>query len=340
MSFAEFLNSPALLFLIVFFPLAVGFRRKRKYFTTIFLPAELSTYLAHKLLKLLTAQPRPFISQPEVLGVTSNIPRDYSFPSGHTAVATLFAWILTFVYPRLCWLWFAILVIIATSRTKLGLHYPQDIFGGFFLSSLIFWFIYLLSRRKEVLGWKQNSNLRRKVFHLFYGFLLTLLIDQEILSLPLFFFWLCFSLLLVITSPFLPNSFRKAINYFEREKGQRLLAKGPFFFTLSSFLAWLFFPKNIAIVAILNLAIGDSVNALVGSFLSGRGKRLEAAGAAFFATLVISCQYVAPLQAIVGSLITLAFEFSEPKIKGRKIDDNLFIPLVSGGIVSLLPSHF
>jgi len=30
---------------------------------------------------------------------------------------------------------------------------------------------------------------------------------------------------------------------------------------------------------------------------------------------------------------TTILEFSEPKIKQRKIDDNLFIPLVTGGVI-------
>ncbi len=332
MSWAGFLNSPFLIVFLSIIPLVIGFIKKREYFLALFLPAESVTIFIGQLVKKITAYPRPFLKDPQVLGIHTNIPQDYSFPSLHTAVVTIFAWILTFIFPELSWLWFAILVVVAYSRVALGLHYPQDIFGGFFIATFIFWGIYLMAQSKKALAWKKNPNIRRKIIHLFYGFLLVFLLDYQILSRRLFFYWLIAVLFIVLISPFLPSGIRKIISYFERNKKAKFLVIGPLLFTLSAFTSWMIFPRNIALAAILNLAIGDSVNALTGSFLqnSGQKKRLEAAIASFFAVTLITSQYVPLIPAVTGGLVTLALEFSEPKIKGKKIDDNLLIPLFSG----------
>ncbi len=334
MDFYQLLNSQILIFLIVFFPLLIGFIRKRRYFFTLFLSTTATTTFITQLLKKITAQPRPFSENPLILGTKTNIPQDYSFPSLHTSLGTLFAWILTFIYPKFSWLWFAILMIIAISRVKLGFHYPKDIFGGFLISTLIFWFVYLLARSKKTLAWKRDLNIRRKIIHLFYGFILVFLLDYQILTTNLFLWWLILNFFIVFISPFLPKKIKFLILLFERNYHKKHLAVGAFLFTLSAFLSWIIFPKNIALVAILNLAIGDSVNALAGSFLKSRGKkRIEAALASFFATLLISAQYLVIPAALAGSLATFVLEYTEPKWQGKKIDDNLLIPILSGSVI-------
>jgi len=334
---ANLLNSNWLLAAIVFIPLLIGFLVKRKHFLNLFLPAQAIVVFLVQTIKKLTAQPRPFFTEPQVLGVATNLPSDYSFPSLHTALGTLFAWTLSFIYPKLSWVWFGILTIVAYSRIALGLHYSRDIVAGFFLASLVFWSVFLLSQSKKAINWARNINIRRKVIHLFYGLMLVFLLDYQVISRFHFFIWLLISLAIVLVSPMLPAKLRGLINFFEREKQKKYLALEPFLFTLSSFIVWLVFPKYIAIAAILNLSIGDSVNALTGSFLTHKKKkRISAAAAAFFATLLISGQYVSLVFAFTGSLATAVFEYSEPRIKGKKIDDNLLIPLVSGGAMYLL----
>lgn len=346
MSVANFLNSNWLIAIIIVAPLMAVLVKKRKYFLKLFLPTESITIFLVQTTKKLTAQTRPFLHQPQVLGVASNIPSDFSFPSLHTALGTLFAWIMSSVYPKFSWLWFGMLTAIAVSRVELGFHYPRDIFGGFLLATFIFWFFYLLAKTKKALGWSQDVNIRRKLVHLFYGLILVFLLDYQLVSDKQFFYWLVFSFLVVILSPILPDAFRKIINYFEREKSKKFLALGPFLFTLSSFLSWFIFSKNIAIASIINLAVGDSVNALAGSFWragkkTGKEKskkRIGAALAAAFAALLINSQYLSFGQAAAGSLATLLFEFSEPKINGKRVDDNFLIPLVAGLTMTLLPS--
>lgn len=59
----------------------------------------------------------------------------FSFPSGHTAAAFLFAALVTSFYPAFalpCYLWAS---MIGASRVLLGVHYPSDIAAGALLGS-------------------------------------------------------------------------------------------------------------------------------------------------------------------------------------------------------------
>ncbi|WP_051234829.1 phosphatase PAP2 family protein [Marinimicrobium agarilyticum] len=59
----------------------------------------------------------------------------FSFPSGHTAAAFLFAALIASFYPAFalpCYLWAS---LIGASRVLLGVHYPSDIAAGALLGS-------------------------------------------------------------------------------------------------------------------------------------------------------------------------------------------------------------
>lgn len=68
----------------------------------------------------------------------------FSFPSGHTAAAFLFACLVLNFYPAFalpCFLWAS---AVGISRVLLGVHYPTDLVAGALLGSLCaFWGIYL-----------------------------------------------------------------------------------------------------------------------------------------------------------------------------------------------------
>lgn len=336
---AAILNSPWLLVIIISFFILLILKTRKELFLPLFTPSLISTLFLGKSIKALTQINRPFVENPQVLGVSTNIPSDYAFPSLHTALITIIAWTMTVIWPKFCYLGFLAVLAIAYSRVALGLHTWRDIAGGFVIATAIFWFFLFFANTKEAKKWSQNANLRRKIVHLFYGLALAFLVSYHILTPSLFtLFALSLTLILLFNHLFPITILQRLITYFEREPQPKFLGEGPLFFTWSSLLATLLFSTPIATVAIINLAVGDSVNALVGYYLNNRHlkkKRLEASLAAALAATIISLQYL-PLKLLIPAIITTTIlEFSEPKLGHKKIDDNLFIPLVSGGVIFL-----
>ena len=336
---ATIFNSPIFLVVLIGFSILFILKVKKELLMPIFIPSLILTLFLGKVIKALTQISRPFIKAPHVLGVTTNIPFDYAFPSLHAAIATLIAWIIAILRPKLCYLGFLGVLLIAYSRIALGLHTIQDVAGGFFVATAIFWFFYFLSQTKQASAWGKNVNLRRKIIHLFYGLALAFLVNYQILNTAVFMtFTILLTIILLLNYLWPIILLNKLIIYFERKPLPQLLGQGPLVFTWSCFLATLIFPNPIATVAILNLAVGDSVNALTGYYLNhnrSRKRRLEAAFAAALASVIVSLQYL-PLKILAPAIITTtALEFSEPKINNKKINDNLFIPLISGGIILL-----
>lgn len=76
-----------------------------------------------------------------IVGVAALIePSDkFSFPSGHTAAAFVFASVLAAFYPAFAIPVFALAVLIGLSRVMLGVHYPGDILAGAVLGLVSAW---------------------------------------------------------------------------------------------------------------------------------------------------------------------------------------------------------
>jgi len=334
---AAILNSPLFILSLICATIFLILKVKKELLMPIFIPSLISTAFLSKIIKTVTEIERPFIKNPQVLGVTTNIPFDYSFPSLHTAIATLIAWIITILWPKLSYLGFFAVIIIAYSRLTFGLHYFRDVSAGFILATIIFGFFYFLSHTQEAKKWSQNVNLRRKTIHLFYGLALAFLIDYRLLSLENFIiFTLLLTFILLFNHLWPIKPLNKLIIYFERKPFPRILGQGPLLFTWSCLAATLIFPHPINVVAIISLAVSDSANAFIGYYLNhqqNKKKRWEASLASAAIAILVCLPYL-PLKYLLPAMFTTTIlEFSEPKIKQRKIDDNLFIPLVTGGVI-------
>ena len=83
----------------------------------------------YKGLKHTLVRERPFMTHANIDLAMAPLDR-YSFPSGHTLYAVCFTVQATAHFPALGWVLIPLTLLIAGSRTVLGLHYPTDVLAG------------------------------------------------------------------------------------------------------------------------------------------------------------------------------------------------------------------
>ncbi|WP_411360498.1 phosphatase PAP2 family protein [Pseudidiomarina salilacus] len=86
---------------------------------------EIPTFM---LIKRWLKRPRPY----QTLSITAVIQAhdQFSFPSGHTTAAFLFATLACYFMPHLAPVWLCWATAVGLSRLLLGVHYPGDILAG------------------------------------------------------------------------------------------------------------------------------------------------------------------------------------------------------------------
>lgn len=91
------------------------------------------------LIKRVLKRPRPY----QQLSIQAVIQAhdQFSFPSGHTTAAFLFASLAASLFPGLTWFWFSWASAVGLSRLLLGVHYPGDIVAGALLGSALAQFV-------------------------------------------------------------------------------------------------------------------------------------------------------------------------------------------------------
>jgi dolichol kinase len=132
------------------------------------------------------------------------------------------------------------------------------------------------------------------------------------------------------------------LEHFEREEViDAFPGKGAFFITLGFLLSIALFPKDIALAAIAILTFGDSVCYLFGT-KAGRIKHplcdkkfIEGNIFGFLAAVLAASIFVSPLEAFLASAFAMTMEAID-SIKGTRIEDNITIPIVAGGTITLL----
>lgn len=105
--------------------------------------------ITNLLLKPMIARTRPYEA---ISGLVLLVGKqhDYSFPSGHTCASFACALILWKMFPGKKGIFAVILAIgIAFSRLYVGVHYPSDVLGGFFVGLLSSELVYWLNKRVE-----------------------------------------------------------------------------------------------------------------------------------------------------------------------------------------------
>lgn len=150
--------------IVVICILLVAFDKTRKTIGIPVVAVAIISSVSNRLLKQFMHRPRPDASN-------MLISEDgFSFPSGHTATAVavfiLIAYILvkTMDNKKRAWIYACLLsllaILIGLSRIYVGVHYPSDVFAGFFMgtASLSLVAMFLYPHKKEHAKWKENFN--------------------------------------------------------------------------------------------------------------------------------------------------------------------------------------
>lgn len=117
----------------------------------------LNAVLTNLWLKRMVNRVRPFVRFPE-LTVLTTIPRDASFPSGHTAASfAVAATIYMAGYRKMGRFLYVFAALIGASRLYLGVHYPTDVIAGAIVGVLSAWIV-----RKVIDGVNKIRRKRKK----------------------------------------------------------------------------------------------------------------------------------------------------------------------------------
>ena len=138
--------------------------------------------------------------------------------------------------------------------------------------------------------------------------------------------------------------FRKLVYLFEKRNSSRPFV-GAFWFYVGVGIAFALFPLNIASASAAILAVGDSFSTIFGlNFgkhkINGK-KSLEGSTGFLIGSFLISLFFVNPVLGFVGAFVGTIVELLTPhKVGGKKTcwfyDDNLLIPVISGGVMFAL----
>jgi len=124
MIYATLLGEKWVVFLAVLFILFIG--KKREYILPSIL-ALLTSLAAAYVLKHLFAVPRPFLH----FGINPLVAASgYSFPSGHSTAVSSVVLPLSRAFPKLSYLFVAVVIAVMFSRVYLGVHYLSDVLAG------------------------------------------------------------------------------------------------------------------------------------------------------------------------------------------------------------------
>lgn len=99
-------------------------------------------------IKNLVARPRPCWLDPSV-DLLIPVPKDFSFPSGHSAAAFAVAIVVLLYHRKEGAAILALAVMIAFSRLYLFVHFPTDVLGGCLVGSVCGVIAFMLAGRVE-----------------------------------------------------------------------------------------------------------------------------------------------------------------------------------------------
>ncbi len=192
---------------------------------------------------------------------------------------------------------------------------------------------------------------KRKMFHIVLGFGVIALYYFNIFDAFRLFLLILFGLIICAAAKYykIPG-IQYMLDEFERKENlKRLPGKSVIYFLIGTWLAIVLFPRDIAVAALLILTIGDGISPIIGmsygkikhpfsniKFIEG-----SIAGAALSVVGIILFVYwsyinISLLEALLASFAAMFFEGVEWQLHRDLQDDNIIIPLVSGGIIWMM----
>jgi dolichol kinase len=188
---------------------------------------------------------------------------------------------------------------------------------------------------------KDNLEVRRQIFHSLLGVATVGLLSVNLVNGAILFF----AIILGIIFSLLSRKHKIPVIYwfldkFERaEDLKRFPGKGVIHYLLGVFLVVVFFPLDMAMAAIMVLALGDSASNLFGArygktphpFTSR--KNLEGLFAGIAAGFLGALVFVKWYEALFASFIAMVVEGIEMKIGVEEVDDNVIIPIVAAAVI-------
>jgi undecaprenyl-diphosphatase len=118
-------------------PFQVFLQKKKEILLAFFVGVV--AYLVASILKIFIHIPRPFDTFPQVHSLFTET--GYSFPSGHATFFMALAFSLFFYHKKAGCVFMFFALLIGTARIIAGVHFPNDILGGFILGILVAFFM-------------------------------------------------------------------------------------------------------------------------------------------------------------------------------------------------------
>ncbi|EKD63443.1 MAG: hypothetical protein ACD_51C00279G0006 [uncultured bacterium] len=342
-----FLTDFGLMFVLAFLMGVLFEEGKWNYLILIIIALFFTTEVVFSL-KFLFQVPRPYDVYHDVkkLGFALG----YSFPSLHTAL--VFCALPFFRFGRLKYFkewWLLFCVLIGVSRLYVGVHNLSDaVWGGligFFIGDLI----YFLEGRYKISAWflyhiKDKFELRRQVMHLVTGLGIAFLLYLGLIGWKLLVVIAVVGLAISLISRRIDIPLvHDFLDFFERPNVRRKFpGMGSLFMVLGSLLTVLLFDKQVAIAAIVIMAIADSVTIIVGKYFGridipwNREKQFEGPIAAWIMAFLGAVFVIGWAPALAGSFAGAFVETFRFKIGRVRIDDNLIVPVVAGVVMTII----
>ena len=323
---------------------------KKKYRFLVFMSVTgIIAFEAAFLLKLVFAVPRPYLLEyMDPVFIASG----FAFPSIHTAFLCSLLPYLKYLYKSKTFiLMYFFICLIIISRVYLGVHTLSDIVAGGFIGLVSTYGLLAYERKYHFITWFESQitdklELRRQTAHLIIGSLIVFFLKLQLLNAYLLFFITAAGGILVLFArktriPII----HKCLEYFERPHHMaKFPGRGSFYLFLGASLATFIFEKNIAMAAIMILAVGDSVTNIVGRYFGmiqnpfNDKKKLEGTIIAIVLSTLAALIFVPIWPAFLASTIAMGLESLNLGWKKRSIelDDNVMIPLVAGAVIMMI----